>query len=142
MSQKFRAKAKRAARPDEPRLPEKDGNIGKLKILFCLIFTTGLAGGVYIAAARAEFSPVFHAYWIISAVLLCTALLLNQRNEYRYTKDKACGDPDEAKKASEIRDFGIAAVSLDRPCRQRVSLAVCQGLTGLCVFPYFHIKEK
>ena len=112
MSQKFRAKAKRAARPDEPRLPEKDGNIGKLKILFCLIFTTGLAGGVYIAAARAEFSPVFHAYWIISAVLLCTALLLNKRNEYRYTKDKACGDPDEAKKAYFVRKKQVKYVIL------------------------------
>ena len=112
MSQKFRAKAKRAARPDEPRLPEKDGNIGKLKILFCLIFTTGLAGGVYIAAARAGFSPVFHAYWIISAILLCAALFLNQRNEYRYTKEKTCGDPEEAQKAYFARKKQVKYVIL------------------------------
>ena len=99
MSQKFRAEAKRTAASEKASLPgkasapEQAGNIGKLKIIGFLVLATGFAGGVYIAAAKAEFAPVFHAYWIISAVLLCAALCLNQRNEYRYTKKRSKAIP-------------------------------------------------
>lgn len=118
MSQKFRAKAKRpphrkkASLPGKASAPEQAGNIGKLKIIGFLVLATGLAGGVYIAAAKAEFAPVFHAYWIISAVLLCAALCLNQRNEYRYTKEAAEGDPEAAKTAYYNRKKQVKYVLL------------------------------
>ena len=114
MSQKFRAKAKRTAASEKASLPGKEqaGNIGKLKIIGFLVLATGLAGGVYIAAAKAEFAPVFHAYWIISAVLLCAALCLNQRNEYRYTKETAEGDPEAAKTAYYNRKKQVKYVLL------------------------------
>lgn len=60
MSQKFRAKAKRTAASEKASLPgkasapEQAGNIGKLKIIGFLVLATGLAGGVYIAAAKAN----------------------------------------------------------------------------------------
>ncbi len=118
MSQKFHAKAKRIAAPGKgsapgkASAPEQAGNIGKLKIIGFLVLATGLAGGVYIAAAKAEFAPVFHAYWIISAVLLCAALCLNQRNEYRYTKETAEGDPEAAKTAYYNRKKQVKYVLL------------------------------
>ena len=59
MSQKFRAKVKKT--PENMRPKTADGRIGKLRILTVLILSTGLAGGAYIAAAKAEFAPVFHA---------------------------------------------------------------------------------
>ena len=67
MSRKFHAKAKRIAAPgkvsapDTTSAPQQTGNIGKLKIIGFLVLATGLAGGVYIAAAKAAFAPVFHA---------------------------------------------------------------------------------
>ena len=118
MSQKFRAKAKRTAASEKASLPgkasapEQAGNIGKLKIIGFLVLATGFAGGVYIAAAKAEFAPVFHAYWIISAVLLCAALCLNQRNEYRYTKEAVEGDPEAAKTAYYNRKKHVTYVLL------------------------------
>lgn len=98
--------------PGKASAPEQAGNIGKLKIIGFLVLATGLAGGVYIAAAKAEFAPVFHAYWIISAVLLCAALCLNQRNEYRYTKEAAEGDPEAAKTAYYNRKKQVKYVLL------------------------------
>ena len=110
MSQKFRAKVKKA--PENTRPKTADGSIGKLKILAVLILSTGLAGGVYIAAAKAEFAPVFPAYWIISAVLFCAALLLNRRNEYRYTKELAENGAEQAEKAYYTRKKQIKYVIL------------------------------
>lgn len=110
MSQKFRAKVKKA--PENTRPKTADGSIGKLKILAVLILSTGLAGGVYIAAAKAEFAPVFHAYWIISAVLFCAAPLLNRRNEYRYTKELAENGAEQAEKAYYTRKKQIKYVIL------------------------------
>lgn len=118
MSRKFHAKAKRIAAPGKESAPgttsapQQTGNIGKLKIIGFLVLATGLAGGVYIAAAKAAFAPVFHAYWILSAVLLCAALCLNQRNEYRYTKETAMGDPETAKTAYYKRKKQVKYVLL------------------------------
>ena len=118
MSRKFHAKAKRIAAPGKgsapgtTSAPQQTGNIGKLKIIGFLVLATGLAGGVYIAAAKAAFAPVFHAYWILSAVLLCAALCLNQRNEYRYTKEASEGDPEAAKTAYYNRKKQVKYVLL------------------------------
>lgn len=114
MSQKFRAKAKKdtpeAAKPTAS--PQQAGNIGKLKILALLVLTTGLAGGVYLAAAKAAFQPIFHAYWMISAVLLCAALVMHRQNEYRYTKETAVGDALQAKTAYYARKKRVKYVIL------------------------------
>ena len=66
-------------------------NIGKGKIVFLLILFTAIITGIYIAAVKLRFEPIFHLYWIISAVLACAAAVLQKRNEYLYTKDMASG---------------------------------------------------
>ena len=44
--------------------------------------------------------------------LLCAALCLNQRNEYRYTKETAMGDPETAKTAYYKRKKQVKYVLL------------------------------
>lgn len=118
MSQKFRAKAKRTAASEKSVFAGQSVCAGtgrkhrQAQNHRLFVLATGLAGGVYIAAAKAEFAPVFHAYWIISAVLLCAALCLNQRNEYRYTKEAAEGDPEAAKTAYYNRKKQVKYVLL------------------------------
>lgn len=115
MSRKFRAKPKQLPQNENnaaKRTPTNAGNIGKMRILFLLVLFTGLAAGVYIAAACAAFAPVFHAYWIISAVLTCTALVLNRQNEYRYTKESVESDPEAAKAAYFARKKRVKYVIL------------------------------
>lgn len=46
-------------------------NIGKGKIVFLLILFTAIIAGIYIAAVKLRFEPIFHLYWIISAVCMC-----------------------------------------------------------------------
>lgn len=109
MSKRYRASVKRA--PEPPSAPERAGRIGKGKILLILILATGLAAGIYIAAAKYRFEPIFHLYWIVSTILLCTALFLDKQNEYRYTKERTL-DPIRAEGAYYKRKKRVKYVVL------------------------------
>lgn len=109
MSKRYRASVKRA--PEPLSAPERAGRIGKGKILLILVLATGLAAGVYIAAAKYRFEPIFHLYWIVSTVLVCTALFLDKQNEYRYTKEQSL-DPERAKCAYYKRKKRVKYVVL------------------------------
>ena len=60
--------------------------IGKGKILLLLIFGTLVIAGVYIVAISMQFAPIFHIYWILTAILFCVYLYLKQRRDLFYQK--------------------------------------------------------
>ena len=60
--------------------------IGKGKILFILLFGTIIVSGTYIYAIKAHFEPIFHIYWILSAVLLCCFIVAKAYVENGYEK--------------------------------------------------------
>ena len=60
--------------------------IGKGKIIFLLVFGTLIAAGMYIVAINLRFAPIFHIYWIFTALLFCLYLYLKQRRDLFYQK--------------------------------------------------------
>lgn len=109
MSTRYRAKIKRRAQVKKPS--SDAARIGKGKILLILVLATGLAGGVYIFAAKHRFAPIFHLYWILSTALVCTALYLDKKNVYLYTKEQAA-DPEKALAAYGARKKRVKYVIL------------------------------
>lgn len=61
--------------------------IGKGKILAILTGGTFIVAGVYIAAMKMHFLPIFHIYWIITAVLLCVFAFSTKRCEQLYMQN-------------------------------------------------------
>lgn len=61
--------------------------IGKGKILAILASGTFAAAGIYIAAMKMHFLPIFHIYWIITAVLLCVFVFATKRCEQFYVQN-------------------------------------------------------
>ncbi len=61
--------------------------IGKGKILAILAAGTFIVAGVYIAAMKMHFLPIFHIYWIITAILLCAFAFSTKRCEQLYAEN-------------------------------------------------------
>ena len=128
MSGKFRASVKTRTGKSLPPTAKPDGapgektdsagaksgnaNIGKGKIFAVLVPATALAAGIYIAAVRLRFEPIFHIYWLVSTVLLCAALFLDKQKEYRYTKDRQDVGADEAARRYALRKKRVKFVLL------------------------------
>lgn len=53
------------------RTGKEEPFIGKGKILLLLILGTLVIAGVYIVAISMQFAPIFHIYWILTAILFC-----------------------------------------------------------------------
>lgn len=102
MAKKYKAKSKRTI-PGPTKAEQNKYMIGKGKILLILVLLTALVAGVYIAAMQNEFEPVFHIYWVISAVLMCVFLFLKYRNEYLYTKALDTAEKTQSEITDEYR---------------------------------------
>lgn len=95
MAKKYKAKSKKTEKNEYA--------IGKGKILLILVLLTALVAGVYIAAMQKEFEPIFHIYWVVTAVLMCAFLFLKYRNEYLYTKAQEAGEKTQPEITDEYR---------------------------------------
>lgn len=96
MAHKYRAKKRNKTVIDNREIsPKEPPLIGKGKIVLLLVIGTALAAGIYVAAMKMQFAPVFYAYWIITTVLICAFIFLNQRRDYLYAKMTSDGKPDE-----------------------------------------------
>ncbi|MGN1120950.1 MAG: hypothetical protein ACI4RV_01205 [Eubacteriales bacterium] len=85
-----------AATPSGGSKAVKDAAIGKGRIVALPVLLTAVVAGIYVAAVKLCFEPIFHLYWITSGVLVCAAALLQRRNEYLYTKETQEGDREQA----------------------------------------------
>ena len=70
----------------EARTGKEEPLIGKGKILLLLFLGTLVIAGVYIVAISVQFAPIFHIYWILTAILFCVYLYLKQRRDLFYQK--------------------------------------------------------
>lgn len=70
----------------EARMIKEEPLVGRGKILLLLIFGTLVIAGVYIVAISVQFAPIFHIYWILTAILFCVYLYLKQRRDLFYQK--------------------------------------------------------
>lgn len=102
MAHKYRAKKKSTATANiDAGIQKETPLIGKGKIMISLVLGTLLAAGVYIAAMIAELAAVFYAYWIITTVLICAFIFLNQRRDYIYAKMTAKGELTEKQRTED-----------------------------------------
>ena len=86
----YKYKAKKKMRKPQGRMntgiQNKERLIGKGKIWAMLISGTIIVAGIYITAVKLRFEIIFHIYWVLTSVLLCTFIYLKQRRDYLYAE--------------------------------------------------------
>ncbi len=104
MSRKFRvSKQNTDSKTTNTGIQKDKPLIGKGKIIAILASGTFVVAGIYIAAMKMHFLPVFHIYWIITAVLLCVFAFSTKRCEQLYAKNMGKdGKMSEAAKAEHL----------------------------------------